>query len=104
MRFKAFFEAHLQNIEKIKDAIDNVEARPFKELFGDKDRFLIKVYNPEFSKATRTIQVNPKTINWEKRTISDKNIPLSTYIKTKLEEVENSKQTVDEIINDIYHL
>ena len=77
--FKLFFEARQEYIDKIQDAVDKVSDRPFNELFqGKGDRFLVKVYNPNFEKAAKSFDILNK-IDTKNRTIDGKNI--NTYLK-----------------------
>jgi hypothetical protein len=84
MRFYQFFEARENNLRGIKDFIDNKGGRPFKDLFGDKDRFLVKVYNPTLSKAIKKVEyLNIDKFDWKKRTYEG--TPVSTFLKKRKE-------------------
>lgn len=51
-------EMNEKEIEKIEDSIMDVEERPFSELFGNKERFIEKVYSPEFLKLLEEFNFN----------------------------------------------
>ena len=77
--FKLFFEARQEYIDKIQDAVDKVSDRPFNELFqGKGDRFLVKVYNPDYERTAKSFDILNK-IDIKNRTIDGKNI--NTYLK-----------------------
>jgi len=92
--FKLFFEARQEYIDKIQDAVDKVSDRPFNELFqGKGDRFLIKVYNPNFEKAAKSFDILNK-IDIKNRTVDGKNI--NTFLK-------GVKQSLKDEQTDINH-
>jgi len=115
--FKLFFEARQEYIDKIQDAVDKVSDRPFNELFeGKGDRFLIKVYNPNFEKAAKSFDILNK-IDIKNRTIDGKNI--NTYIKDirrslkdEHHEIENKEEKIlktvfermDNVRKEIYNI
>lgn len=94
MNFKTHFytllEARQEEIDKIRNAVDKVEDRPFAELFeGKGDRFLIKVYNPRFEKAAKNLDLNINKFDFDKRTYDGQNI--NSFLK-KLGQVFISKE------------
>lgn len=94
LEFKDFYLEATQNfIDKIKDSIDKVSERPFNELFGDKDRFLIKVYNPEFEKNAHDSGLEIDQFDFNKRTYDGKDI--NTFIKKYVSFQEKKVAKVD---------
>ncbi len=89
MRFRQFFEATVKNLAEIKDFIDQKNGRPFEELFEGRERFLVKVYNPTFSKAVKKLDyLNMEDFNFSKRTYKGK--PVSPFIRKKKQELKDS--------------
>ena len=104
MNFKLFLEAQKEDIARIQDAMDKVSERPFNELFGKKNRFLVKVYNPKFEQAARYHDMDPAKFDMATRKYGDKHI--YTVIKSKLEafrkkiEEADVPQQVEELRDD----
>lgn len=61
------FEMDQNNIDKIENSIMNIEERPFPELFGNKERFIEKIYSPEFIKLCKefTYNLHPKRFDMD---------------------------------------
>jgi hypothetical protein len=72
--FYAFLEAKQEMVDKIGDALNKVEDRPFGELFGKTDRFLIKVWNPQFEKNTKALGLDLSKFDWKNQTYNGKKI------------------------------
>jgi hypothetical protein len=77
--FYAFLEARQEMVDKIGDALNKVEDRPFGELFGKTDRFLIKVWNPQFEKNTKALGLDLSKFDWKNSTYMGNNI--NAFIK-----------------------
>ena len=77
--FYAFLEARQEMVDKIGDAVNKVEDRPFGELFGKTDRFLIKVWNPQFEKSVKSLGLDLSKFDWKNSTYMGNNI--NAFIK-----------------------
>tara|TARA_R110000868_G_scaffold101053_1_gene278186 strand:+ start:78 stop:1769 length:1692 start_codon:yes stop_codon:yes gene_type:complete len=97
MNFKLFFEAKQEFIDQIQDAIDKVDERPFNELFGDKNRFLVKVYNPNFEQNAKYFDLDIEKFDWKKRTYKDKNInsTLKRILRSYTDKRDKIKKEID---------
>lgn len=73
-RFYQLVEARQEMVDKIADALNKVEDRPFGELFGKTDRFLIKVWNPQFEKSVKSLDLDLSKFDFGRRTYDGKNI------------------------------
>lgn len=108
MNFKLFYEAREDFIEKIKDAIDKVDERPFNELFGKKDRFLVELKNTKLSNAFLQLQLDEDTSNETHDIYSylegslDKRKKLNTLLKHYLTEYENRLETLNKESKDAF--
>jgi hypothetical protein len=81
MRFRQFFEATLQNLAAIKNHIDEKSGRPFEELFKGRDRFMVKVYNPDLTKSAKNLGLDIDEIDLKKRKY--KGSPISTFLRER---------------------
>ena len=89
MTFRTFFEAKEADMELIRAAVDKVEDRPFKDLFGDKDRFLVKVYNPDFTKNMKELDLDRDKMDLQKRTYDG--VPLGPMFRKMIEDKRNTR-------------
>lgn len=96
MNFRLFFEARQEFIDKIHSAIEKVDERPFKELFGNNERFLVKVFNPKFEKAFNNFGYTAYAYDQKNRTINDR--PYAKWIKAV---ISNAKERIDKDIREI---
>jgi hypothetical protein len=53
------FEITKNHIDDIESSINNINERPFEELFKGRERFAIKVINLEFQKLADQFNVDP---------------------------------------------
>lgn len=60
--FKLFYEASNEHIARIEPAIIDISNRPFKELFGEHDRFIVTTLVPEFKAACESCGIDPLNI------------------------------------------
>lgn len=51
---------------KIRKSIENIKERPFNELFGNKDRFLVKAFNPVFLQYMELFDLNQNNFDLKK--------------------------------------
>lgn len=78
--FYTFLEARQEEIDKIRDAVNKVSDRPFNELFDGKgDRFLRKVWNPQFEKSAKALGLDIAKFDFNKGTYRGNNI--NAFIK-----------------------
>jgi hypothetical protein len=79
--FSTFFEARQEFVDKIKSSVDDISKRPFDELFKGKERFAIKVPNPDFAISIRHLGLSLEDFDYNKWTYKGTNI--NTFFKNK---------------------
>jgi len=92
--FKLFLEAQQSFVDKIQDAVDKVSDRPFNDLFnGHGERFLVKVFNPKFQKASENLGWALSDFDFPNRQLHGKNI--NTALKEKMIELMDAYNRID---------
>jgi len=102
MRFKTFFaailnEASHSDVESATKNMHEITKRPFSELFGNRERFLVRGLTSELAEVPASLNFDLKKFDSKKRTYDGRNI------NTVLKEIYNNlvyKNTKD-LINDI---
>lgn len=106
--FKKYFapfllEMRQDYVNAIGDFIENVEERPFPDLFGDKDRFIVKT---KLAEACEDLGLNPAGFDIENGFYVDENGKKNRYgavFKQKLAEytAEHGEENVREVVDKI---
>lgn len=85
--FKLFYEATQDFVDKIKHAIPKVSERPFNELFGNKDRFLVKIPNPSFESMIKNVLNTDINVEHYTSSVKEKK-RINTLFKNKYDKTE----------------
>lgn len=93
LSFKVYLEATEQYIDKIKDAIEKVDERPFNELFGKNERIALKVYSPVVQDMIEEI---PDLFHIEKMT----NREIGDVIRKNFNALKKQKDKLFDNLND----